>query len=333
VRRSNASSIRMMTGALVIAAAAACAQTPEPQVAAPKPATPAGRPVAFLDSDAEAARVAAALRREVPGLIDDPAASRQAWLRRARAAIDAGDFAIDHPQFVVVVDRNPRVQQMRIVLARRDGPWRDLGGTRVSTGQAGRFDYYITPTGVFLHTDLILDWRALGTYNENHIRGLGTKGMRVWDFGWQTAAKGWGTQEPGEIRLLMHATDPAVLERRLGHPASKGCVRIPDAMNRFLDRHGILDADYQRAAKDDPRFAALLPGDRVPTPLAGEALVVVDSAQPLPAPAAQPAGPAAAAPPHQGLLHLSSRLPGGKPGPIPAMDTGFRQAFAGMTRN
>jgi hypothetical protein len=54
-------------------------------------------------------------------------------------------------------------------------------------------------------------------------------------------------------------------------------VRIPATMNRFLDRHGILDADYQRAAKDDPRVEAILLPDRTPTPLAGNALVIVDS--------------------------------------------------------
>ena len=88
--------------------------------------------------------------------------------------------------------------------------------------------------------------------------------------------------------MLLHATDPAALERRLGRPASKGCVRIPAAMNRFLDRHGILDADYERAAKDDPRFEALLLADRTPTPLAGNALVIVDSAE---APAARLSAP------------------------------------------
>jgi hypothetical protein len=102
--------------------------------------------------------------------------------------------------------------------------------------------------------------------------------MRVWDFGWQRAAKGWGTGEEGDIRLLLHATDPDYLEKRLGRPASKGCVRIPAAMNRFLDRHGVLDADYERAAKDDPRFEAVLLRERTPTPLAGNALVIVDSA-------------------------------------------------------
>ncbi len=99
-----------------------------------------------------------------------------------------------------------------------------------------------------------MDWRAEGTFNENDIRGLGVKGMGVWDFGWQTATKGWGTGESGDIRLLLHATDPDYLERPIGQPASKGCVRIPAAMNRFLDQYGVLDADYERTAKSDIRF-------------------------------------------------------------------------------
>ena len=40
--------------------------------------------------------------------------------------------------------------------------------------------------------------------------------------------------------------------QRLGRPASKGCVRIPAAMNRFLDRHSILDADYEQSRKTTP---------------------------------------------------------------------------------
>jgi hypothetical protein len=216
--------------------------------------------------------------REVPGAIIDSAENERVWIARTQDTVAAGGQSIDRPQLVVVVDRNPRAQQMRIVLARPDGAWDSLGGTRVSTGQMGRRGYYLTPTGIFLHTDLILDWRAEGTFNSQHIRGLGVKGMRVWDFGWQRAAKGWGTGEEGEIRLLLHATDPDYLEKRLGRPASKGCVRIPAAMNRFLDRHGVLDADYERAAKDDPRFEAVLLRERTPTPLAGSALVIVDSA-------------------------------------------------------
>jgi hypothetical protein len=275
---------------------AACAQAPAPRgeepraealaplSEAPRPEEPAAAPAKPtllappIDVEGEAVRLRAALHREVPHVIVDPPAAERRWIERSRAAVADGTERIDRPQLLVVVDRNPRVQQMRIVVARPDADWQDLGGTRVSTGQTGRFDYYLTPTGVFLHTEAILDWRAEGTFNENHIRGLGLKGMRVWDFGWQTAAKGW-TEEEGQIRLLMHATDPANLERRLGRPASKGCVRIPAAMNRFLDRHGVLDADYERAAQNDPGFAALLSADHTPTPLAGNMLVVIDSSE------------------------------------------------------
>jgi hypothetical protein len=69
------------------------------------------------------------------------------------------------------------------------GDWRQQG--LHWAGRTARL--FPTPVGLFLHTADILDYRALGTFNENHIRGLGLKGMRVWDFGWQTAEKGWNT--------------------------------------------------------------------------------------------------------------------------------------------
>jgi hypothetical protein len=263
---------------------AGCARAPEPQLGAASelPAriaiakAPPSSP--SVDVEGEAARLREALASEVPAALVDTPAEGRTWIALSRAAVTASNQSIDRAQILVVVDRNPDVQQLRLVLARSQGTWQDLGGSEVSTGEWGRRGYYVTPTGVFPHTDLILDWRAAGTFNAQHIRGLGRKGMRVWDFGWQEAARGWGTQEEGEIRLLMHATDPDYLEQRLGHSASKGCVRIPDAMNRFLDRHGILDADYERAAPLDRRFAALLLPDRQPTPLAGNMLVVIDSA-------------------------------------------------------
>ena len=266
------------------AAKAALAAAPTVRVAATLAATgEVTSPARAFDVNEEVARLRAAFKREVRNPIVDTPNTERTWLVRAQAMVAASDLSIDRPQLLVVVDRNPGVQQLRLVLARPEGSWLSLGGTRVSTGQTVRFDYYVTPTGVFLHTDLILDWRAEGTYNEHHVRGLGIKGMRVWDFGWQTAAKGWGTEETGEIRLLLHATDPDYLQRRLGYRASKGCVRISAEMNRFLDRYGVLDADYERAAKDDQRFAALLLPDRSPTPLAGDALVIIDSSAPLPA--------------------------------------------------
>jgi hypothetical protein len=235
-------------------------------------------------SDADVSRevehLRIALSVEVPQRVIVGADDDRMWIDRARPVTATAGFPIDRPQLLVVVDRNPAVQELRIVLARPDARWQVIGGSKVSTGQAGRRAYFITPVGVFLHTDDILDYRALGTFNENHIRGLGVKGMRVWDFGWQTAERGWRVErDTAEIRLLMHATDPDYLEQRLGRPASQGCVRIPARMNRFLDLHGVLDADYERAVHDDTRLRGILLPEREPTALAGSAMIVVDSSQ------------------------------------------------------
>ena len=113
----------------------------------------------------------------------DPARDAR-WIELARAEVVAAGMPIDHAQLLVAVDRNSRVQQLMVILAVPEGEWQVIGGSRVSTGQKGRFDHYITPRGVFHNTDAILGFRAEGTLNENGIRGLGARGMRVWDFGW-----------------------------------------------------------------------------------------------------------------------------------------------------
>jgi hypothetical protein len=239
-------------------------------------------PGAMSDADVarEAERLRAALLLEVPQAFVGLAGDDGAWVTRAKAGVDAEALVISRAQLLVVVDRDPAVQELRIMVAMPRGAWQVIGGSKVSTGQAGRRGYFITPVGVFLHTDGILDYRALGTFNENHIRGLGLKGMRVWDFGWRPAERGWKSADDlVDIRLLMHATDPDYLEQRLGRPASQGCVRVPAAMNRFLDVHGVLDADYELAARDNLRFRSILRLEREPSPLAGNAMIVVDSSQ------------------------------------------------------
>jgi hypothetical protein len=50
-------------------------------------------------------------------------------------------------------------------------------------------------------------------------------------------------------------------------------------MKRFLDARGVLDADYERAARDDARFRSILLPEREATRLAGDAMVVIDSSQ------------------------------------------------------
>jgi hypothetical protein len=255
---------------------AGCAVSSPPPPAQAIAATKPAPPVPAIADVTEIEVLRAALMHEVPQHTNRTDASDAAWIVRAKTATRG--LTIDQPQLIVVVDRNPAAQELLIILAQPNGQWEAIGGSKVSTGQAGRRGYFITPTGIFQHTDDILDYRAQGTFNENHIRGLGLKGMRVWDFGWQTTETGWLPQpQPAEIRLLMHATDPDYLERRIGRPASEGCIRVPATMNRFLDYHGVLDADYERDAPDDPRLRALLLPVRQPTKLAGTALVVVDS--------------------------------------------------------
>ncbi len=259
-----------------------------PALAAPAPVVPipaTAAPVPALDEvsrEVEVLRLREALGREVPHLVPRTPARNAQWTGLARAEAATAGWAPDRPQLLVVVDRNPRVQGLAIVMALPGAEWKVVGATRVSTGSTGRFDHYVTPRGVFHVTDAILGYRAEGTLNENGIRGLGAKGMRVWDFGWQRARKGWqeavGKPDSTPIRLMMHATDPDKLEQRIGQPASQGCIRIPTAMNRFLDLHGVLDVEYERLAATELRFRALLPPGRTPTPLAGNTLVVVDSA-------------------------------------------------------
>jgi hypothetical protein len=265
---------------VLIGLALVAATAPQARAVVALPAQPS-QPRAQVDVASDVSRLESALAGEVPNLIVDQPQAAQEWIARASAMVAATGMTINRPQLLVVIDRNPRVQQMRLVLAQPQGQWEDLGGTKVSTGRPVGYEHFLTPTGVFLHTDRIVDWRAEGTFNAHHIRGLGVEGMRVWDFGWQRAVKGWKSRTKiGEMRLLMHATDPQTLAKRLGRPASDGCIRIPEAMNIFLDRHGILDADYERDAGHDARLEKVLRPDRTPTPLAGDALVITDSSHP-----------------------------------------------------
>ncbi|MFT9332657.1 MAG: L,D-transpeptidase [Acetobacter persici] len=233
------------------------------------------------DARAEATRLNSAFRHEVPVALKVSSAQKAAWIALAKEQIQQASFPLDRPQVVLVVDRNPAVQRMCLMLALPgQSDWQVIGSTKVSTGTTGRKFYYITPNGVFINTADIIGYRALGTKNEHCIIGNRTKGMRVWDFGWQWAEKGWlpVPREKGQIRLEMHATDPVYLESRLGHVASEGCIRIPSSLNVFIDKHGLIDVEDEQMAVIDNRFRALLRPDRVATPLAGSAVIVVDSA-------------------------------------------------------
>ena len=223
-------------------------------------------------------------------LADNPRLTHAA-LAAAQDMLRTQSVVIEAPQVILVVDRSPKVQRLWTVAAYPDGDaWIVAGQVRVSTGKPGRKEHFRTPVGVFENGTAVLGYRAQGTYNENHILGNGTRGMRVWDFGWQTTDD-WRT--PGAlmgIRLEMHATDPTVLEPRLGRADSEGCIRIPTKFDSFLDRHGLIDAELRDAAQTERRFAALLPKDATPSPIAGEWVVVVDTSDP----AAVPSDPARA---------------------------------------
>ncbi|WP_338845714.1 L,D-transpeptidase [Massilia sp. W12] len=205
-----------------------------------------------------------------------PAAVQAEYAGKMLQAMRSAGAPEHTPQYVLLVDRNPHVQTLFIYAKPPQGPWEMAGAAPVSTGRTGRFDHYLTPLGVFPHSLANPDFRAEGTRNQKGVRGYGEKGMRVWDFGWANSERGWGTREPGTIRLLMHATDPALLESRLGQRASKGCVRISTELNRVLDQYGLLDADYDAALKQGQKLWVLRK-DRQPVAHPGRYLVVVDS--------------------------------------------------------
>lgn len=244
------------------------------------PAAAAGQ----VADPASPASVAAHFEREVTRRLDVPPPVRERYLALLQQALDAAGLRDLPPQHLLLVDRSPQVQMLAVLLWAPDPAgamaWHWIGATPVSTGSTGRFDHFRTPLGVFAHTLANPDFRAEGTFNDNGIRGYGVKGMRVFDFGWAQAERGWGQGGLGQMRLQMHATDPDQLEQRLGRVDSKGCIRIPATLNQWLDRHGTLDADYLQAmASADPGKAAwVMRADREPLPWPGRWLVIVDSA-------------------------------------------------------
>jgi len=195
----------------------------------------------------------------------------------ARQALVAAQVPLLQRQFLLVIDRQPRVQAALLYLADPDpARWQWLGAAPVATGRPGSFDHFLTPLGVFLHGPANPDFRAEGTRNEFGVRGYGLKGLRVFDFGWLPGQRGWGTGGTSPMRLQLHATDPDLLEPRLGERGSKGCVRIPARLNRFLDLNGLLDAAYDEARARGERFW-VFDGTPLANPLAGRWMVIVES--------------------------------------------------------
>lgn len=205
-----------------------------------------------------------------------PADEQAVYARLLWRQLDAARVRIDRPQWLVLVDRSAQVQAAMVWWVDAAGATGLVGATPASTGRPWGFEHFATPLGAFAHTLDNPDFRAEGTVNALGIRGYGERGMRVYDFGWVLAERGWA---PGSqpMRLQLHATDPLHLEPRLGTRASKGCIRVPARLNTLLDRWGVLDADYDAAAAATGRGHWVLRPDRILTPWAGRWLVVVET--------------------------------------------------------
>lgn len=205
-----------------------------------------------------------------------PSAQTLAYASLLDAALTSSGIADTSQKFVVVVDRNPNVQVLLVYWGTLANGWSLIGASSVSTGLPGKYEHFKTPLGVFDHSRENPDFRAEGTKNAFGVRGYGKKGGRIYDFGWVKAPRGWGDGHMGELRLQMHSTDADLLEKRLGTAQSEGCIRLPAELNEFIDRHGILDDDYDRvvAVRDHPW---VLRKDRLATPWSGRYLVVVES--------------------------------------------------------
>ena len=176
-------------------------------------------------------------------------------------------------QYFVYADRNPDRQLVMVCFY--DAALKKveiLGVDKASTGNPDRNGFFETPLGFLKSTPAIMGYRAQGTKNGKGWRGLGGKGSRIWDFGWQRTYK---NGHPVQIRLLMHATDPDFGEPRLGRVDSKGCIRISAKLNRFLDHFGIIDKEYEEW--NSAKKIWLLKADREPANYAGKYVLVGDS--------------------------------------------------------
>jgi len=214
--------------------------------------------------------------RTVDKRLQLPDAEARRYGELALQMLHSAGVTLERPQYLVLVDRSPQVQALLLLWVAPPARVVLIGASPVSTGRGGEYDYFETPTGVFDHNTLNPDFRAEGTFNEHGIRGFGVQGMRVFDFGWQQGRRGWGNGGTSTMRLMLHATDPEFLEPKLGSVQSKGCIRIPASLNRLLDQHGLLDADYEDALAEGRHLWVLSP-QRTPAADAGRYLIVVDT--------------------------------------------------------
>ncbi|WP_244122167.1 hypothetical protein [Burkholderia latens] len=278
---SPASAASAASPASPASSASAASGTPASEAEAAAPTPPRRHPPLSADEAKDATARAIGMRerftREVTRRLNVPASEQRAYGERLQKALDDANLGDLAGEYVVMVDRAPNVQALFIYFrATPKNAWLMIGASPVATGWPGQYDHFLTPLGVFHHSPDHMDFRAEGTTNDNGIRGYGHRDMRIYDFGWVDGERGWGKGGKSPMRFQMHATDPDHLEPLLGIRHSKGCVRIPASLNTFLDRHGILDDDYQ-ARVEAGKSLWVLRHDRDITPIAGRYLVVIDS--------------------------------------------------------
>lgn len=214
---------------------------------------------------------------QLPSAINVSSDNQDIEVNSALDELQKANVAIPDNEVFIVVDRNPKSQLLTIVQHISGNDYQVVGSSHVSTGKPGRKEHFVTPVGVFDYNGDILGYRAEGTFNSNHIRGLGLKGKRAWDFGWQETDNWKYPGEKTQIRMEMHATDPANLEHRIGRPDSEGCIRIHADVNEFLDHYGILDKIPNQLSTTDKRWKYLLGKEHKFIPEAGEYYVIVDN--------------------------------------------------------
>jgi hypothetical protein len=83
---------------------------------------------------------------------------------------------------------------------------------------------------------------------------------------------------PPELLLHQRGFKPQANTCALHYGAAGCCMRIPATLNTFIDRHGLLDEDYDRQS-DSGSLLWLLRSDRLRISTPGSYLVVVDSQQ------------------------------------------------------
>jgi hypothetical protein len=231
-------------------------------------------PSVALSSDA-VSELINVYRAQVDRRLELPAHEAKYYEELIQAALLRADISLITPQYLLVIDRNPYVQVSLLAWRSAQGEFRWIGVSPVSTGIPGFLNHFETPTGVFAHTLTNPDFRSDGAATDDASCTYGPKGMRVFDFGLHKAPRGWGDGALASMRLQMHS-DFDTVEFRLGVAQTRGCIHIPESLNRFLDRYGVIDAEYEQAARER-RTPSVLDPRRQTVSDPGRYLIVIDS--------------------------------------------------------